>query len=1422
MKQLLQLLFMGLFPVILFSQTPEEKITITKDYDNVILTGLANSFKAEAEFEKTKALELARQNGWDIRKEENGVTYELMKISEEGNPIYYVTYNVNAALSTRANTLHNGGLLGLNVEGQNMTAHVWDAGLARSTHQEYDGAGGSNRFSIGDGTSALHYHSAHVTGTLIASGYVASAKGMAPQAYAVGYEWNNDISEATTAAGSGMLLSNHSYGWGASSLPDWYFGAYIDESRDWDAVMYNAPYYLMVVAAGNDGNDNTSNGNPLDGNSSYDKLSGHTTCKNNMVVANAQDASIDASGNLISVSINTGSSEGPTDDYRIKPDITGNGTTLYSTYENADNAYASISGTSMASPNVCGTLLLLQKHYHNLNAGYMRAATLKGLALHTADDAGPSGPDAVYGWGLLNAKAAANTITNNGNTSLISQLTLNQGGTYTLNVASDGINNLIASISWTDPAGTANTGIANDPTPALVNDLDIRVTQGGTTYYPHRLTSITTNGTGDNDVDPFEKIILAGATGNYTITVSHKGTLSGGSQNFSLIVTGRATPSTPPTANFIASNTLPSSSSVTVNFTDQSSNAPTSWLWSFNPSTVTYVSGSNTSQNPSVRFNNPGAYTVSLTATNAYGSDSEIKTTYIHMGQPGLWTGATSTDWNTFVNWENHLVPGSTDNVFIYPSAINWPLKTGNFTVGTDCNTLNLTTGTQLTVTGNIIISAGKTLNTIGTTTIKVGGNWTNNGGTFIPASGKVEFNGTLPATITSPPASGTFSNDGFETDLGWQLSGEFQRGIPQGLGGEYGNNDPSTAYAGSYILGVDLTGLGLAPGDYENGLTDRAYQAISPTINCSGFTNVQLNFQRWLGLEQSTYDHGYIEISNNNGSSWAQIWTNTSTLQESSWSSQTINISAYADNQSQVKIRFCIGATDGSWRYCGWNIDDFSLTGSGSGAENFNNLEISKSNNTVTTNGNITVNANFTIKPNAYFTNSTGNTLTVNGASLFMADNTGMASFINNGTFNGTGTTNVQQYLTSERWHSISPPISNATINVYYDVYLLQYDESDNTWDYMVEPTTMPLNPIQGYYAWVDDSWPIPSNPVTFQGTLNNVTDYPVTLSYTTGAPMAGYNLVGNPFPCAMDWNTNSGWNRTNMSGWMTIKEGATYCGWNPYLNQGWNGKTNGIIPSTQGFWVRRLDGSPTTFTIPASERVHNSLLFYKSTIENPFPSIRLKVENSGISDETVVIFHPEGNSGFDGLFDLEKFTNGTSSPDLYTVVEGKDYAFNIMTEDYSDAVIPVYFKAGMSGICRIEATEVINFTGGVNIYLQDLKTGTVTLLEENTTYEYDYSPLDELHRFNLHFNDAYFGLEEGITTNGILVYTFEDMIHINLPERITADVTVYDLTGREMLRQKISNEKLTQIRFDAETGYYLVKVQTGEQYVTQKVFIK
>ena len=194
-----------------------------------------------------------------------------------------------------------------------------------------------------------------------------------------------DKIEVTEAAADGLLLSNHSYGIKADRVPDWYFGAYTKVAQDWDKIMYNAPYYLMVSAAGNAqksrDNESPTYGTTTDG---FDVLLGFTLAKNGITVAGVI-SKIDGNGNLKSADVSAYSSFGPVDDGRIKPDIAGNGGSVLSTDSYSNTSYNTSSGTSMATPGVTGSLLLLQQYNEELYGSYMKAATLKGLALNTAD-----------------------------------------------------------------------------------------------------------------------------------------------------------------------------------------------------------------------------------------------------------------------------------------------------------------------------------------------------------------------------------------------------------------------------------------------------------------------------------------------------------------------------------------------------------------------------------------------------------------------------------------------------------------------------------------------------------------------------------------------------------------------------------------------------------------------------------------------------------------------------------------------------------------------------------------------------------------------------------------------------------------------------------------------------------------------------
>jgi len=299
---------------------------------------------------------------------------------------------------------------------------------------------------------------------------------------------------------------------------------------------------LMVTSAGNNGSDGYSNGlHP-----SLDKLTGNKNCKNNLVVANANPTVHPLTGALTGLTINSGSSQGPSDDGRIKPDIAADGTNLYSTLETSNTAYGTFSGTSMASPSVAESLILLQQHYNNLHASYMKASTLKGLVCHTAyDDASNIGPDPWFGWGLLDTNASADLITkanNTPNTAVINELAMtNTSGTYSIDVVVTNPQTLKATICWTDYQGNSQNNQLNSSTPALINNLDLRIIKGAETSFPWKLdlANITSPAIkGDNNVDNVEKVEVDNASGTYTIQVSKKGLIFGGTQNYSLIISG--------------------------------------------------------------------------------------------------------------------------------------------------------------------------------------------------------------------------------------------------------------------------------------------------------------------------------------------------------------------------------------------------------------------------------------------------------------------------------------------------------------------------------------------------------------------------------------------------------------------------------------------------------------------------------------------------------------------------------------------------------------------------------------------------------------------------------------------------------------------------------------------------------------------
>jgi hypothetical protein len=478
----------------------------------------------------------------------DGILYRIVDVFD-GKPILISTDNSAAGRAIRVNHLYPGASLGLSLEGNGFAVGVWDGGSVLKSHNEFL-LNGTSRVTTPDVSgNEADFHATHVAGTVAARGATSSAKGMAPKALIRSYNWDSDeVEVANEITNNALLISNHSYGipiyndQGNLNVPVWFMGCYNTDARNWDEIAYNFPYYLGIMSAGNNGTSTYDGGLAF----GYDKLTGNKNTKNLMIVANANPNVHPVTGAMTSLVINNSSSQGPTDDGRIKPDIAADGTSLYSTSNVSDTSYDTSTGTSMASPSVAGGLILIQEHYNDLHPSeFMRSASLKGLACHTAlDDAASVGPDPKFGWGLLDTRESVIVLNNSISsvpTSIVDELVLNQGGTYTIQVTLNSPKKLKATICWTDVPGIAKNGQLNSSMPALVNDLDLRIMKGEEVNFPWKLQLSDVSAPaikGDNTVDNVEKVEVENASGIYTIQVSHKGTLTGGSQNYSLIISG--------------------------------------------------------------------------------------------------------------------------------------------------------------------------------------------------------------------------------------------------------------------------------------------------------------------------------------------------------------------------------------------------------------------------------------------------------------------------------------------------------------------------------------------------------------------------------------------------------------------------------------------------------------------------------------------------------------------------------------------------------------------------------------------------------------------------------------------------------------------------------------------------------------------
>ncbi|MBI3720348.1 MAG: S8 family serine peptidase [Sphingobacteriales bacterium] len=428
--------------------------------------------------------------------------YFIEKAADKSTPLLYIT---NATHNVYALTSTIGAARGLS--GSGVTVGVGDETDANAHIDFSDRLINRNANTYYNLAPPPTYteHSTAVVGIIAGAGNVYETyRGIAPKSTVVNQYFYNIITNAPGyITDYNMPLTNNSYYTGESGCTgDGDYDVY-SQYADNQLMTYNQ--LLHVFAAGNDGALSCS-AYPT----GYATIkSGWQCAKNILSVANGI-------GNRQLVTPGTKSSRGPVNDGRIKPEITAAGNDVRTTAP--VNTYTRAFGTSFASPAVVGVSTLLVERYKQLNGNVNpKGSLLKALLCNSADDLGNPGPDYTYGFGWMNAKKAVEDM--EAGQYLFGNVTTSQTNTHNITVPANA-SKLKVMLYWNDPA--ANPAAAT----SLVNDLDLTVSDGSTTYQPWVLDpspgGVTNNAVRNADhLNNIEQVTIDNpAAGTYTVNVN--------------------------------------------------------------------------------------------------------------------------------------------------------------------------------------------------------------------------------------------------------------------------------------------------------------------------------------------------------------------------------------------------------------------------------------------------------------------------------------------------------------------------------------------------------------------------------------------------------------------------------------------------------------------------------------------------------------------------------------------------------------------------------------------------------------------------------------------------------------------------------------------------------------------------------------
>ena len=475
----------------------------------------------------------------------------------------------------------------------------------------------------------------------------------------------------------------------------------------------------------------------------------------------------------------------------------------------------------------------------------------------------------------------------------------------------------------------------------------------------------------------------------------------------------------------------------------------------------------------------------------------------------------------------------------------------------------------------------------------------------------------------------------------------------------------------------------------------------------------------------------------------------------------------------------------------------------------------------------NLTINSGGAVEVNAAKQLTISTALTNNGTlTLKSAEGVGTATIITTGTVDGSGTTTVEQFVSSttagptgRNWY-ISSPLSAATSSTITS-------ETGNglvSWNgsaWIAAGTTMDV--MKGYIA----RSPNGNKTIKFSGGSLNTGNQSVS-----NLPV-GFNLVGNPYASYVDFAQAT---RTEVAStiWYRSKSTGSYVfqTFNTVGSIGVNGGTN-TIPPMQSFWIRTTAAS-NAFGFTNAMRSHQNQTIAANRLKAPAVDtqqlLRLEIANGTDTDETVVYLNENAINAFDDYDSQKLFNEEAGVPEIYTQAESTNLSINGLNSLQLQTEIPLGFRTGLTdqqASYQLKATKLQNFDPSIEVVLIDkFANNSEIVLTEGVAYSFTSEPVNTTQRFGLIFRT------KSIITGACCfnlpdnsVQVFKNKQHQlvlrcqhQLPEHTT--LRIYGLSGQLIAQQRI-NATETVISNALEKGIYIMQLHSnGNVYQSKIIF--